>query len=160
MNIREATREDVPQILPVWWELMAFHAERDVYYRTCEGAEKAFANYVHDNIEKDDACVWIAEMDEEIVGYCQCMVAATPPVFELKQYGQIADMAVLEAYRRQGVGERMVERAMGWFHSRGLRRVEVRAAVTNEVSTRFWRKMGFTPFAETMFQTVDLPERT
>ena len=160
MLIREATKEDVPNILPVWRELMEFHAERDPYYVTCDGAEEAFAKYVLENIEKDDACVFVTQKNDEIVGYCQCLVVKTPPVFELKQFGNIADTTVLEKYRRNDIGEQMVERAMEWFQSKGLTRIEVRVAVSNEVSTQFWRKMGFSTYLETMSKPVDLPEQT
>lgn len=45
----------------------------------------------------------------------------------------------------------LVEAAKGWFASRGLDRLEVRVATTNEVSTVFWRKMGFTAYLESMY---------
>ena len=160
MNIREATKEDVPKILPVWRELMEFHVQRDACYTTCDGAEEAFSSYVCENIEKDDAMVLVAQDDEKIVGYCQCLVAANPPVYAIKKYGNLADTAVLEQYRRNGIGKQMVEQAMEWFKAKGLERIQVRMAVTNEVSTRFWRKMGFEAFAETLSQSIDLPEQT
>ena len=158
MDIREATIDDVPKILPVWREFMEFHAQRDGYFAICEGAEEAFASYVRENIEKDDSCVFVAQENDEIVGYCQCHVAKTPPVFETKIKGDMGDLAVIEKYRRNGIGEQMFERAMQWFRSKGLERVEVRVAVTNEISTQFWRKMGFSTYLETMSKQVDLPE--
>ena len=155
MIIREATKEDVPKILPIWQELMEFHADRDSYFATCEGAEQEFAKWISENIEKEDAIVYVAEHAKSIIAYCLCRIVERPPVCEMKrQYGSLTDLAVLETYRRDGIGERMVKRATQWFRSQGVKRVEVRVAVTNEVSTRFWRKMGFTTYLETMSKNV------
>ena len=102
----------------------------------------------------------IAQDDEATIAYCQCFVVNAPPVLKTKQYGNIADLAVLEKYRRNGVGEQMVERAIEWFRLQGLERIEVRVAVTNEISMQFWRKMGFQTYLETMSKQIDLPEQT
>lgn len=152
MNIREATKEDVPKILPVWREMMDFHAQRDICYNIRENAEKAFSKYLCKNFEKDDACIFIAQNNDNIIGYCQCQIIENPPVLVTEKYGSIAGMAVLEKYRRNGVGEQIVKKVIQWFQSKELKRVEVRVAVTNEVSTKFWRKMGFTTYLETMFK--------
>ena len=155
MVIREATEADVPKILPIWQEMMNFHAKRDSYFATCEGAEEAFSGYLSENIEKKDAVVFIAQNAERVIGYCLCLIAERPPVCEMKrQYGNLSDLAVLENYRRKGVGEQMTAFAMKWFHSRQLKRVEVRVAVTNEISTQFWRKMGFETYIETVYKEV------
>jgi ribosomal protein S18 acetylase RimI-like enzyme len=160
LMIREAVKEDVPKILPVWREMMEFHAQRDRHYTCSDGAEQALAEFVRDNIAKEEASVFVAENEHGLVGYCQCMLQQYPKVFAIKEYGQIVDMAVSRKYRRQGIGGQLFERMMNWFQSKGLERIEVRVTVTNEISTRFWRKMGFETFAETMYQPVDLPERT
>ncbi len=160
MNIREATIADVPGLVPVWREMMDFHAERDVFWKTREGAEDAFSKYVSENIKKDEALVLVAQNNEKIVAYCQCLIVEYPPVLITKQYGNIVDLAVCENYRRNGIGEKMVKWAMEWFKTKGLERAEVRVAVTNEISMQFWRKMGFTTYLETMSKQVVLPEQT
>jgi len=51
MIIREATKEDLPKILPVWREMMEFHAQRDPHFTLCRDAEKAVTPYMLENIE-------------------------------------------------------------------------------------------------------------
>ena len=84
MKIREATIDDIPKILPVWRELMEFHARRDAFWTTRDDAEEAFSKYVCENTEKDDACVLVAEDNEKIVAYCQCLIVEYPPVLITK----------------------------------------------------------------------------
>ena len=153
MLIREATKEDVPKILPVWREMNEFHAERDIHFTLCRNAEEALTSYMLENIEKADAFLLVAEDAGAVVSYCLCTIDQRPPVCEFnKKYGSLSELAVLGAYRRKGIGEKMVAQAMKWFRSKEAQRVEVRVAVTNEVSTQFWRKMGFTTYLETMFK--------
>jgi len=161
MLIREATKEDVPNILPVWREMMEFHANRDPHFTLCRDAEKAVTPYMLENIEKVDAYFFVAENMKTVVSYCLCTIDKRPPVCEFySEYGVLAELAVRDDYRRQRIGERMVERAMEWFRTKELQRIEVRVAVTNEVSTQFWRKMGFSTYLETMSKQVDLSEQS
>jgi ribosomal protein S18 acetylase RimI-like enzyme len=76
-----------------------------------------------------------------------------------QQYGNLAELAISGKYRRQGVGEQMVEAAMVWFAGQKVERIEVRVAVSNEISTSFWRKMGFSTYLETMSKPLDLAEQ-
>lgn len=66
----------------------------------------------------------------------------------------ISDAAVSAGFRRQGIGEAMVEEARRWFLDRGLTRMEMRLLNANEVSTAFWEKMGFIPYMTSMFKKL------
>ena len=70
------------------------------------------------------------------------------------EYGGLSELAVLADYRRRSIGEQMVEQAMEWFRLKGLTGTEVRVAVTNGISTQFWRKMGFKTYLETMYKNT------
>ncbi len=153
MKIRKASKEDVPGILPVWRELMEMHALLDPFFTFREDGEQAFCQFVTDNIREPNTRVLVAEANGRVIGYCQGRVEKYPPVLETVEFGQILDFAVLEACRRQGAGQQMLEKMLEWFWSRGLLRIEVRCSVHNEVSRSFWRKMGFQPVMETLFRS-------
>ncbi|MFZ9024413.1 MAG: GNAT family N-acetyltransferase [Anaerohalosphaeraceae bacterium] len=157
MIIREATKEDVPKIFPVWRELMEFHAERDLYWKLGEGAHEAFSKHLIGVLEKEDTFVFVAYANDNIIAYCRCSIVQRPPVFATpRQYGSFSELAVVPKYRRKGVGERMVEHAVEWFLAQGVLRIEVQVSVSNEISAHFWKKMGFTTYLKTMYQSVDL----
>ncbi len=157
MKIRKATKADVPKILPVWRELMELHRRLDSFYDCREGADRLFAKFISNNIREPNACVLVAEADGRVVGYCQGMISKHPPVLKIIEYGQILDFAVLQSWRRQGLGQQMLEKMFEWFWARGLLRIEVRCSLLNEISRSFWRKMGFEPYMETLFRR--LPEQ-
>ena len=96
----------------------------------------------------------VCESDDNIVAYCLASIANNPPVFEEKQYGALCDLAVAESHRRQGIGESMYQTILDWFKQKNIHRIEIRVVVSNEVSTAFWKKMGFTPYLETVSQEI------
>jgi ribosomal protein S18 acetylase RimI-like enzyme len=151
INYREAIKEDIPKLIELWKELMDFHRARDIFFsRSKEGPEK-FGNFLLENMSKDDAIVYVAETEREVVGYTLAMIQDYPPVFEIRQYGLISDLAVTAKYRRSGVGMHLVGIAKDWFIQKGMIRAEIGVAVTNEISTAFWSKMGFRAYKENRY---------
>ncbi len=62
--------------------------------------------------------------------------------------------AVTANYRRCGIGEELVKEMLKWFRDHDIKRIEVKVSVHNELSTAFWRKMGFNPYIETLYLEV------
>jgi ribosomal protein S18 acetylase RimI-like enzyme len=154
ITIRKATAEDVPAIVELWKELIDFHKECDRLFSRSENGHKAFTDWITGHISSDTSCVFVAEAGMDIVGYCLAIVEKYPPVLEIKKYGLIQDIAVTGAYRRGGIGERLLKEAKGFFREKGLRRIETRVAINNKLSTGFWAKMGFKPYLETAFMEI------
>ena len=90
----------------------------------------------------------MAVVDDLVVGHAMATVKDCPPVFETKRQGYVQDFVVSANYRRQGIGQKLYDRIEAWFREQGIDRVEVTAAVTNEVSRSFWRKMGYLDYVE------------
>ena len=154
VTIRPAAAGDLPAIGALWKELTDFHAVRDPHFRpACDGAEH-FLKYMAESMESDQAWTAVAEVEGHVTGYCLCKDMEMPPVFARRRYELISDLVVGEGFRRRRIGSRMVEAAMRWFAERGLERIEVRVAVVNEVSSAFWRRMGFAVYLYSMY----LPE--
>jgi ribosomal protein S18 acetylase RimI-like enzyme len=150
--IRKATTADVSGIVPLWKELMDFHKLRDMHFASAPDGEDYYREFITKHLGSTNSCVLVAEYRGGLVGYCLAIQAQLPQVFAHRHYGDIFDLAVTLKYRRLGVGEKLVAEALAWFKSRGLRRVETRVAATNEVSTSFWRKMGFRTFVTHVFK--------
>ena len=151
ITIREAATADVPAIVELWKEAMDFHAARDPYMQRSEDGHVSFAEFVTEQISEESSLVAVADTGGEIVAYCLARVNQRPPVVRDRILGHLSDLAVTERWRRRGIGRRMVAEVKDWFKSRKIRRMELRANVANEVSTRFWRKMGLEPFVNILY---------
>ena len=150
INIREAVERDVPAMVELWKELMDFHKERDqVFTRTATGYE-GWIDFITGHISNENSCVLAAECDDQIVGHCLAFITENPPVITTKCYGLFQELAITANHRRCGAGEELVKEMLKWFRDRDIERIEVKVSVHNELSTAFWRKMGFSTYLETL----------
>jgi len=152
--IREAVSEDIDTIITLWKEFMEFHAARDPFFEIASGGDSNFKKFIIDKLSDESSFIFVARMEKVIAGYCLGYISEYPPVFRIKRFGMISDMAVNINYRRKGIGERLLEESKKWFTQKEIQRVELKVAISNEISTSFWRKMGFKPFVESMFMDI------
>lgn len=151
IEYRKAIEQDIPRIVDLWNEFIDFHKSRDPFFaRSKEGAGN-FGKFILENINKDDAIVYVAEANREVIAYILATIQSYPPVFEIKKYGLINDLAVTSGYRRKGIGEHLLEMVKEWFAKKGMKRLEIELAISNEVSTSFWNKMAFKTYKEVRF---------
>ncbi|MDO5344796.1 MAG: GNAT family N-acetyltransferase [Lachnospiraceae bacterium] len=57
--------------------------------------------------------------------------------------GFIYHTAVLEAYRKQGIGKKLVEEAMNALEKEGIHKVALVAFKQNQAGNDFWEEIGF-----------------
>jgi GNAT superfamily N-acetyltransferase len=96
----------------------------------------------------------VAKCNGRIAGHSLAFISEYPPVLTIKRYGLFQDLAVTADYRKCGIGESLFDKTLKWFREHGIERIEVRVSVHNELSTAFWRKMGFKPYLETLYMEI------
>ena len=85
----------------------------------------------------------VAEDNEKIAGYVFGYIKDGPPIFREKCTGYISDMYVLPAFRKHGVGFRLMQGALDFFRAAGMPAVELHASVWNTGALEFYRRLGF-----------------
>ena len=152
VTTRAARAEDVAAIVELWKDLMDFHRVRDRHFTRSQDGPRVFAQFVAERLERDDSLVLVAEEKGVIVAYCLAVTETHSAVFARPRHAEIIDLFVCQIHRRRGIGERLVREVEDRFSERGIDRFEARVAVRNEVSTTFWRKIGYEPYTETVFR--------
>ncbi len=147
---RNATVRDIPAIADLWKELADFHADRDRYLALSSDATERYADFILSQLTRESACLLVAEYQAAVIGFCFGFVRRNAPVFAVSEVGVVDDLVVQEEFRRNGVGQALLQSAYQWFTKRGILRIEVGMLTTNEISTAFWREMGFEPYRETL----------
>jgi ribosomal protein S18 acetylase RimI-like enzyme len=140
--IRKATRKDAGGILPLWNEMMQYHAALDERFRPALNGEKHWAGILRDWLRDDDCCVLVADAGSQLVGYIIGMIRENPPVLLPPAYGLVSDICVAPAWRQQGIGRRLFEALKDWFRAKELSTVQLNVAHFNPVSQAFWRAVG------------------
>ena len=95
-------------------------------------------------VRRDGAVCLLAVVEEATVGYLAGYVRE-PSSLRPVSIAELESMYVLEDYRGQGLGERLVDRFCAWALERGSRRVSVTAYSANEGALRFYERVGFEP---------------
>lgn len=82
---------------------------------------------------------FVATVDEDVVGW----VHLHRPTVEKLSHTARLTLGVLEEYRGQGVGERLLERGLAWGEDRDLERIYQSAPATNERAIEFLEAHGW-----------------
>lgn len=96
-------------------------------------------------VTNDSATGFVAEVDDEAVGYVAVCVRTVP--YRTKQYVEIENMGVMPAYRSKGIGRELVKVAQTWAKKQNADRMLVSAFSRNEKALQFYRSLGFHDFA-------------
>ncbi len=130
--IRKARKEDIPMVM---------------YINRVSLPENYPEWFFEEHLERWGEAFYVAEIDGKVVGYVMSRVEfGAPYVAEgsIVKKGHIVSIAVLEGYRRRGIGRKLMENAL-----RSLREIyeckeaylEVR--VSNLPAIRLYEKLGF-----------------
>lgn len=151
--IRQANEADIPLILPIWAQFMAFLQERNPDYWALTGGEGAFGQHLQSSIAEANTLVSVAELDGLIAGFCLAYIERLPEWFGAEKIGLIRYLAVANDHQSQGIGQELVVNTLDWFDTKEIERVEV--FVLNGIpASRFWDKMGFKPFMDRRFRLI------
>lgn len=147
---RPAIWADLTAIVPLWLEGMAVHAQIDPRFPLTADAEQRFESYLKEVFGDDNAFLFVADTDPGLVGYCLARVRLHPAIFTKQTHGYINDLMVAAGHRRRGIGQGLFRATAAAMRARGALDLEVSLVTENEMSSAFWRKLGFKPRLETL----------
>lgn len=94
-------------------------------------------------LESDQACLLVAEADAAVIGMCSGQL-----VIFTAEGGPallVEDVVVNEAFRRRGVGGRLMDALNDWAAGRGVSRLQLLADRNNAPALDFYRRRGWQP---------------
>ena len=147
-RIRSAAERDIPAVVDLWRDFMAYHRRLDPYFTLRPDGHRRWARFLRKNLADPDWEILLAVADPSPIGYCMIRSIAPNPVLVSGRIGFIQDLAVAAAHRRRKIGTALVRKAETWFRRRGVVRIELDVAARNPASQLFWRQMGFAPHLE------------
>jgi ribosomal protein S18 acetylase RimI-like enzyme len=159
LTIRKAERRDLASLGRLGAMLMRTHYEfdRQRFLGPGKATESGYASFLGSFLDADDARVFVAEQNDEIIGY---VYTALEPLSwkELRgPAGFIHDVAVDERSRHAGVGTKLMQAAIEWLQERGAPRVVLWSAAANDTAQTLFRDLGF---RDTMVEmTLELKRR-
>jgi len=153
IEIRRAEERHINDIGNLWLEFMRFSQDIDTIYAPREGTVPVFINdYLRPVINDENSLVLVALDGGRAVGYSYSLISEPSDLVKRGRYGLIHDMFITAGSRRKGIGDKMFDEIIKWFHSNGIDRVELEVIVNNPAAYSFWEKHGFTEFKHTLFR--------
>jgi ribosomal protein S18 acetylase RimI-like enzyme len=144
--IRYAKTADLDAVLDLWWQLYKFHLDEFNSGRTCfelapDAHEKLKSYYLEKVLPHHK--VLVAEDKGKLIGYCEFEPIIRLPIFKESRGMKISGLYIIPAYRKKGVGKRLLKEVDVVRKLAQLKRVEVEAHIKNEDAISFYSSFGF-----------------
>ncbi|MHA1964666.1 MAG: N-acetyltransferase family protein [Candidatus Thorarchaeota archaeon] len=141
--LRAATLDDMDSLVELWWESAHYHEELEPRFQYTSDAEKATREFMSKQTESEDACFWVAQIEDDIVGYIEAMVTEKPPIFVHRTIGHVGSIYVKPEARRKGIGSSLWNLARDWLVEKGVPTINLWVASQNPKALEFWKKFKF-----------------
>ncbi len=143
IKIRMATVDDVSGIMPIFSEVVDYHADIDSEVYT-DADMNAFEQSVRDQLTKDNWKIFVAETDDKIIGFLTLQIRRNR-----RQWGNVADtdgridcLAVDENYRHMGIGTKLMAEVENYLKSQGIFEMRLTVSMYNLNAIKCYEKMG------------------
>lgn len=108
-------------------------------------AREKWMAYILQHIEqKSIAEVWKAVDEGRIVGFVVADIEEDGDA----PFGMVCDVLVREDYRGHGAGAALLQTAIDWLRSRGIKDIYLESGKDNHAAHRFFEKRGFNHISE------------
>jgi RimJ/RimL family protein N-acetyltransferase len=156
MDIRPATPEDVPAVLPMVAKLAALHESWDpAKFGYRDHPEEMYRGWLRTRATDPRSVFLVAQREDRIVGFLIATVESEIPIYRLKEFGFIHDIWVEPEYRNEGVARQLVMLAIERFRAIGVKQVRADTATANEPARGLMRACGMRPSTTEMLIELD-----
>jgi ribosomal protein S18 acetylase RimI-like enzyme len=152
MEIRPATPEDVPQVLPMVRKIAAFHQAADpAKYSFRADPGETYRNWLRKRATDPRSVFLVADArqasdpEPRLVAFLVGTVEPEVVIYQVAEFGFIHDVWVDERYRHEGIGRQFVALAVERFRAIGVRQVRLDVLATNDPARGLFASAGFRP---------------
>lgn len=142
ISVRKATQSDIEVIIEY---RIAFLKEVQGFPSFIQESllRKSLRRYLKKSLENNSFVSWIAEYQNQPVGFSGMVIREQPGSFEIPngKVGYILNMFTVKEYRKKGIGSLLFQKLIEIAKLRNLDKIELHA--TNDGESMY-RKFGFT----------------
>jgi len=140
---------EIKNILPLLKFLAEHHNKVSKYFggmypiKSFEQVLFEISQKVENGVSKVD----VVKKDNQIVGFSQ---------YEIENnVGELKFLVILPEYKNQGYGKLLIERALKYFESQQVKRIDIRVVYGNDNAKMFYEKYGFKVASQIMSKNTD-----
>jgi len=161
MNVRPATTEDVPSVLPMVVKECAFHETLDpAKYGFRPHPEERYHRWLLTRADDPRSVFLVADAAgagelPRLGGFLIATVEKEIPIYRLEEFGFIHDVWVDETYRHEGVARQLTTLAIERFRAIGVKQIRLDVLARNDPARGLFAACGFRPSVTEML--MELP---
>lgn len=156
ISIRFAKGTDFEQVGKIFSEENRFHAE--LVPEIIQVADPIMSPEWFDEVLKNpEKIIFVAENENRLLGLALVMLQSSidDPIFKLREYVHIGDIAVLKEFQGLGIGRLLMEKICQWTDDQGIKEIELQVWERNDKAIDFYEKLGYHNWRRTMRLTLD-----
>lgn len=144
--IRKGRIKDAEKTLPIWNQFMEYHRRISAFdFEMVDNAREMWVGYFKKHVRSRIREAIVAERDGEIVGFLLGEIQKRPPIFVAPRQAYVGSIGVLERYKGQGIGSRMLDAFAEWARRKAMPYIMLNVVVENDAAKHFYEKHGFRP---------------
>lgn len=148
----EIEKNGLDFIEPLWHKLNEHHRMRSSHFkghfnRMTWGKRKSD---LLDKSQNGGLLINVAKESNTLIGYCVSTISGD-------NVGEIESIFIVEQYRRRGIGDYFMKRALEWMEKNAVIRKKVAVVAGNEEAFGFYERYGFYPKASILVRVGQEP---
>jgi|SRR5579875_1118225 ribosomal protein S18 acetylase RimI-like enzyme len=143
--LRAAIYEDYEDACALYEQLDRLHSQAlPNFFHPVEGPARSRERFA-ELLANEDAALFVAEQQGDLVGLVFGYVRTTPPVPMVvpRRFVQVDELVVSEYVRHQGAGQLLMERVHQWAREQGVTEIELDVWEFPASALAFYEKLGY-----------------
>ena len=140
--VRPGTAADVDAVVPLWRRLYEDQTARGMLVRVPADGAAEWAESMRAIVGRF-GCLVVSQTPGGIVGFAAGRLRNLPRHFGGASAGFISDVWVEPSARGHGLAALMIQEAVTWFRTQGVRRVELQVIAGNDTAAALYARLGF-----------------
>lgn len=139
ISIVEKDTTEIEIIKPLWEKLNTIHLNKSVYFKS-KYESFTFDKRIQSIYKKSQKGILkldvLLDNDKgEYIGYCLSSIE--------ESLGEIESIFIENQYRKLGLGDKLINNALGWFELNRIEKIEINVVYANDEALPFYERHGF-----------------
>lgn len=156
VKIRKFTEKDEKPVKECISELKKWETQFDKDYRVSEESVIELYDSIVDPIEDGKAHIFVAEINDEVVGFISCSYENKDDELICKKVPclYISDLVIKERFRSRGIGKLLMKRAEKLAKRENMKYLKLDVYSKNIKAIKFYGDLGFNDHLRSMLKPL------
>ncbi|HQV36671.1 MAG TPA: GNAT family N-acetyltransferase [Flavobacterium sp.] len=147
IKIQTAESSQIDEIAGLWCKLMEIHRTFDEdFFSSTDNFIASYMDELEYSIKDTTQNVFVALSDDKMIGYVTASINFPISYYNTNAVCTIGDIMVVEAFQKNGIGDKLVDEVKKWAISKDVKTVQLNVFSKNQKAFAFFNKLNFEPF--------------